>query len=330
MEIIDSAQLDPTCTETGMTAASHCAVCGKTLQIAEIIDTSGHNIVIDPRQGIYAIFTLLQNNEDCKSAWFYDGREGSNKTFADSITYYECTMPYTDLFKAYGYTVYVGNIADCEKAVYSYFGDKRLASPMSSQNPTSTPTPKPAVISEPSNTPAPSIVGTWKLSAMTMGTTTVTNPENLGLQVEILFYRPGQCILSTVENDKYETVKTTYSLTSENRIVLYDQDVFDKIAFNPDDNTITLTAKVEDQEIIMVFSRVASAPNQNSSFKPKGKITIQAGTNIRSGKDTNSSIASCLAAKTTMDYYAYSGGWYTVKLNGTFAYVYESRCTVMK
>lgn len=46
-EVIDIAQIDPTCTETGMTKASHCSVCNAVLSEQTSIPPDGHTEIID-------------------------------------------------------------------------------------------------------------------------------------------------------------------------------------------------------------------------------------------------------------------------------------------
>lgn len=47
IEVIDSTGIPASCEQNGLTSASHCEVCGKSLQMASVIETTGHKLVAD-------------------------------------------------------------------------------------------------------------------------------------------------------------------------------------------------------------------------------------------------------------------------------------------
>ncbi len=46
-ELVDDPAEAPTCTETGLTAGSHCSICGEVIVEQEVVPATGHTIVID-------------------------------------------------------------------------------------------------------------------------------------------------------------------------------------------------------------------------------------------------------------------------------------------
>lgn len=76
-------------------------------------------------------------------------------------------------------------------------------------------------------------------------------------------------------------------------------------------------------------SNGVSHPEQTNAVNP-GILRVRGGTNARVTADASSAVAAYIPGTRTFEYYGLADGWYKIKLdNGSFAYVYNSRCTVV-
>ena len=82
VEIMDTEAVDATCTETGMSASSHCERCDEILSEAEVIEALGHDyesVVTDPTctESGYTTYTCTR----CEEAYVDDETEALGHTF---------------------------------------------------------------------------------------------------------------------------------------------------------------------------------------------------------------------------------------------------------
>ena len=63
--VVDDEAVNPTCTETGLTAGSHCGVCGEVLVAQTVVDALGHTEVADAAVGATCTETGLTAGSHC-------------------------------------------------------------------------------------------------------------------------------------------------------------------------------------------------------------------------------------------------------------------------